>query len=77
MQDGSRGYETRRIAASSQDRIPELNLAGHTYSDTPEKRMIIINGDILREGDRVSDIIKLIEITWTGVILDHNGEQFL
>ena len=38
--------------------------------------MIIINGNILREGDRVDDTIKLIEITWTGVILDRNGKQF-
>lgn len=66
----------RDLPTSIQTTIPELNLAGHTYSDTPEKRMIIINGDILREGDRVSDMVKLIEITWTGVILDHNGEQF-
>ncbi len=38
--------------------------------------MIIINGNILREGDRVNDSIRLIEITWTGVILDRNGNQF-
>ena len=38
--------------------------------------MIIINGDILREGGRVDNNIKLVEITWTGVILARNGQQF-
>ena len=64
------------LPSSIRTTIPDLQLAGHTYSDTPTNRMIIINGNILREGDRVDDTIKLIEITWTGVILDRNGKQF-
>jgi general secretion pathway protein B len=64
------------LPSSIRTAIPDLQLAGHTYSDTPTKRMIIINGNILREGDRVNDSIRLIEITWTGVILDRNGNQF-
>ena len=64
------------LPPSIREDIPDLNLAGHTYSDSPEKRMIIINSNILREGDRLDNNLKLVEITWTGVILDHNGKQF-
>lgn len=55
--------------------LPELHFAGHTYSADPAKRMIIINDTILREGGRVDENITLTEITWTGVILDYNGQQ--
>lgn len=64
------------LPPASQNSIPNLQLAGHTYSETPEKRIIIINNNILREGDWVDDNIKLIEITWTGVTLDYKGERF-
>jgi len=68
--------DIKNLPPSIQADIPDLYLAGHTYSDNPTKRMIIINNDILREGDRVNDSITLIEITWTGVILDYNGKRF-
>ncbi len=64
------------LSGSTRAAIPDLHLAGHTYSENPTKRMIIINDTILREGDRLDETIKLVEITWTGVILDYNGEQF-
>jgi general secretion pathway protein B len=68
--------DIKDLPSSIRTAIPNLHLAGHTYSDNPTQRMIIINGNILREGDRVDDTLKLIEITWTGVILDRNGKQF-
>ena len=68
--------DIKSLPLSTQTAIPDLNLAGHTYSDDPDKRMIIINDSILREGDKLNNTIRLVEITWTGVILDYNGEQF-
>jgi len=68
--------DIKSLPLSIQTAIPDLNFAGHTYSDNPDKRMIIINDSILREGDKLNNTIRLVEITWTGVILDYNGEQF-
>lgn len=64
------------LPVSIQTTIPELNLSGHTYSENPTQRLIIINDTILREGDKLDNTIKLIEITWTGVVLEHSGRQF-
>jgi general secretion pathway protein B len=64
------------LPVSIQTTIPDLNLSGHTYSENPAQRLIIINDTILREGDKLDNTIKLIEITWTGVVLEHNGRQF-
>lgn len=64
------------LPPSLQQAIPELHFAGHTYAEEPSNRMIIINNNILREGEKVNNSLSLVEITWTGVILEYNGQQF-
>ncbi len=56
--------------------IPELKFAGHTYSKIPSQRMIIINNNILKEGDKIDNNTHLKEITWEGVIIDHKNNTF-
>lgn len=55
--------------------IPTLRFSGHTYSEERSRRMIMVNNRILREGDWIDGNIRLEEITWEGVILDHQGVQ--
>ena len=57
--------------------VPELKFAGHTYSEDPFQRMIIVNGQILREGATIALDTHLLEITWEGVVVDFRGTHFL
>ena len=57
--------------------IPEMKFAGHTFSEDPAQRMIIVNGQILREGATIAPSTHLSEITWEGVIIDFKGTRFL
>ena len=57
--------------------VPELKFAGHTYSEDSTQRMIIVNGQILREGDTISAGTRLAQITWDGVIVDYQDNRFL
>lgn len=59
-----------------QAQIPKMQFAGHAYAHAPSKRMIIINGKIMREGDRLDTGTRLAEITWEGAIIDNNGVRF-
>jgi general secretion pathway protein B len=59
-----------------QAEIPSLEFAGHTYSEDPYQRMIIINGRILREGDMIAPNTYLTEITWEGVTIAFSGTRF-
>ncbi len=61
--------------ADFQARIPEMSFSFHVYSQTPEKRTIIINGRRVREGQMVTSKIKLRLITETGVVL-HAHDRF-
>lgn len=56
--------------------IPKLSLAGHTYSEEPGQRMIIINNRIIREGQGLGNGLRLEEITWDGLILSFKGTRF-
>jgi len=69
--------EFEDLPGSLQAVIPELHCAGHTYSTEPGKRMIIINNSILREGEKIDENLRLVEITWDGLILEFNGERFI
>lgn len=59
-----------------QEELPQLVFAGHTYSDDPKQRMIIINNAILREGDSIDANTKLMTILWEGVVLEYKGILF-
>jgi len=64
------------LPAQLQAEIPSFVFAGHTYSEDPYQRMIIINGRILREGDMIAPNTYLAEITWEGVTIAFNGTRF-
>lgn len=56
--------------------IPDLSFAGHVYSDVPQKRLIIINNRIVREGDLVGDGLTLEKIDYEGVVLRYESSVF-
>ncbi|WP_163338225.1 general secretion pathway protein GspB [Desulfopila sp. IMCC35008] len=64
------------LATTISDHLPRLSLAGHTYSDDPGQRMIIINNRIVREGQGLGNGLRLEEITWDGLILSFKGTRF-
>ncbi len=56
--------------------IPDLSFAGHVYSDVPQKRLIIINNRIVREGDLIANGLTLEEIDSKGVVLRYESSIF-
>jgi hypothetical protein len=68
--------DLKNLSVNTKDLLPELHFAGHTYSIDPKKRMIIINNNILREGEKIDNNLQLIEITWNGVVLEFKGRKF-
>lgn len=69
--------QQKDLSPDIQAEIPELKFAGHTFSEDPAQRMIIVNGQILREGDTIAPSTHLSGITWEGVIIDFKGTRFL
>ena len=57
--------------------LPEMTLELHVYSGTPAQRFIRINSASYREGDVLSEGLRVVSITEEGVILDSQGQEFL
>ena len=79
---------TPRPAAGRVPTIDELRLAGelqvselhldiHVYSDDPAERFVFINMEKHREQSRLDEGPVVSEITPDGVVLEHQGRQFL
>jgi len=69
--------EISQLPQTTQSELPQLKIFGHVYSNSPDTRLVNINGDIYREGDTVVKNLKVVEITETGVVLNYNGTRFL
>jgi len=72
---GDQIKELWQLPADFQSKIPELKFSFHVFSESPEKRTIIINGRRMREGQMVTSKIKLRLITDSGVVL-HAHDRF-
>jgi general secretion pathway protein B len=64
------------LPADVRKEIPDLTIIAHIYSNNPSSRMVNINGDVLREGDTLSDTLKLEEITVSGVTFNYKDHRF-
>jgi general secretion pathway protein B len=59
-----------------QNKVPELKLAGHVYSEDASLRMILINDRIVREKGAAAKDFILEEITPQGIILRNGVTRF-
>ncbi|MEX0943474.1 MAG: general secretion pathway protein GspB [Pseudomonadales bacterium] len=64
------------LPTSIQRQIPDLAFSSHIFADEASFRMVNINGRLLREGDRLDDQTRLVEITEQGVIFTHQQYTF-
>jgi general secretion pathway protein B len=56
--------------------LPQLAFGGSVYSDTPAQRMVILNGQVMREGDAVTDELQIEQIRPRSAVLRMRGQRF-
>lgn len=56
--------------------LPRLALGGSVYSDDPASRMVIINGEVLREGAKLGADLVLEQIRPRELVLRFKGQRF-
>ncbi len=56
--------------------LPPLAVGGSVYSAVPASRMVILNGQVLREGDSVAEGLVVERIGLKGSILSLRGTRF-
>ena len=68
--------EYSQVPASVKNDIPKLSLSFLVYSEKPAERRVTINGKVLREGDEISEGLKLEKITHEGAVFNYRGYHF-
>ncbi len=77
-QNENKIYTFGQLPTLIQKRIPVLKMSLHAYNrDNGSASMVQLNDKILREGEMVTDKIRLEQITAAGVVLYYDGYRFL
>ena len=56
--------------------MPKLVITGSTYSDTPAYRMLIINGQVFHEGEKIAADMLLQQIRPNIAVLEYKGQRY-
>jgi len=66
-------YHSGDLPASVRQNLPAVTMSIFMYSEDPASRMVRINGQTLREGQYISEGLKVEEIKPDGVILNYKN----
>lgn len=56
--------------------LPPLLLGGGMYSDQPSQRVVIVDGQVLREGDELQPGLRLVQIRPRSAVFERDGQRF-
>lgn len=63
------------LPAEQRAQLPQLNVNGASYSENPAHRMLIVNGQVLKEGQEVAPGLVLEHIGPHDAVLQHRGQR--
>jgi general secretion pathway protein B len=69
-------YATKELPEDIRRQLPALSVGGSMYSPTPADRLVIINGQVLHEGDRVAPDLVLQQIRLKAAVLAFKGYRY-
>lgn len=64
------------LPADIRGRVPPLSFGGSVYSEVPAQRLVILNGQVLREGDAIADDVWLEQIRPHSAVIRVRGQRF-
>jgi general secretion pathway protein B len=71
QESGIRPVRIAELPLNVQRQIPDIIFSSHIYASDPSLRVVNINNRSIREGDYISDDVKLLGITEDGVVLSY------
>ncbi|MEO5698596.1 MAG: general secretion pathway protein GspB [Burkholderiaceae bacterium] len=71
-----RVYTLKELPDDVRRQLPTLSVGGSMYSKTPADRILIINGSVLHEGDRIGPDLVLRQIKLKAAVLDFKGYRY-
>lgn len=72
----ARVYTLKELPDEIRNSLPVLTVGGATYSESPANRMLIINGQLFHEGDKLTSEVTLQQIKLRGAVLSFRGYRY-
>lgn len=69
-------YDLKSLPASVKEDLPDINISVFVYSDDPSSRVVKINGQTVREGQELTDGLKVEKIVPEGIIFIYEDYRF-
>jgi general secretion pathway protein B len=64
------------LPPSIRQEIPNITISFHVYSSNPAERRIMINNELLRQGESIPPGLGVDQITPDGVVISYKGYRF-
>lgn len=74
--DNGRTYALSELPDDIRRQLPALSIGGSSYSETPANRLLILNGQVFREGDRINADMVLEQIQLKSAVLRFKGYRY-
>ena len=68
--------QRRELPPDLQRELPALAVSGTVYSSDPSQRLLMVNGELLHEGDRIGPELVVEEIRRKDAVLRYKGQRF-
>ena len=69
-------YTLNELPDDIRRQLPTLSVGGSMYSPTPANRLVIINGQVLHEGERITPELTVQQIKLKGAVLVFKSYRF-
>ena len=73
---GERIYTLKELPDDIRSSLPVLTVGGATYSDNAASRMLIVNGNLFHEGDKLTPELTLQQIKLRAAVLSFRGYRY-
>lgn len=64
------------LSAELRRTLPPINIGGTVYSSDPSRRMLIVDGELWREGDQIRPDLVIEQIRPRDAVLRYRGTRF-
>ena len=64
------------LPADARRGLPPLSFGGSIYSNTPANRLLIVNGQLMHEGDSLGPGVTLEQIKPKAAVLNIGGQRY-
>lgn len=72
-----RVYTQKELPDDIRTSLPVLTVGGATYSENPANRMLIVNGALFHEGDKLAPEVTLQHIKLRSAVLSYRGYRYV